>query len=229
MLSQITIAEATNLCLKALVTNGLNESDAHIITEHLIDNETAGFSSHGLYRVPRIVNSIKQSDTPTEIIFEVETNNSILLNGGNRQGLVVALKGAEVAVAKAKSANVGVVGGYRYVGTTGVMGYFTRQIANAGLIGIMLANSEASIPAWGGTQPLFGTNPISISIPSKDKPIVVDLATSQWTYGDLAIAMKEGRRIPEGIVLGKDGIRLLIQMTLIQEVCFHLAVTKATL
>ena len=188
-----------------LLKNGLSKDDAQVIVDHLLDGELGGHPSHGFYRIPGIVNAVKKAGSPSEIRFEQETSNSALLNGSKRQGLVVALKAAEVAISKARVSNIVVVGAYNYAGTTGSMGYFTRRIANANLIGIMLANSEASTPAWGGMQPIFGTNPISISIPSNEEPIVIDLATSKWAYGDIALAIKEGRSIPEGIVLDKKG------------------------
>lgn len=205
MTTQIAITEISNVAKRILLKNGVSENDAEIIVDHLLDGELAGHPSHGFYRIPGIVKAVRKAGETFEITREEETDTSVLINGGKRQGLVVALDAVDILVEKSRLANVVVLGGYNYTGTTGSMGYFTSRLAAAGLIGFMMANSEASIPAWGGLEPIFGTNPISVSIPTQEDPIVVDFATSKWAYGDIALAIKEGRRIPEGIVLDKEG------------------------
>lgn len=201
----VDVSEIIALASKALLRNGICQEDVTAIINHLLDGETSGHSSHGFFRIPGIVSAAKKVNETYDICVEQETSNSALLNGGNRQGLVVALKGMEIAINKAKGNRMAIVGGHKYVGTTGSMGYYTRQIADQGLIGFMVAGSAEGVSPWGSREMILGTNPISIGIPRKADPIVVDLATAKWSYGDLSLAMIEGRSIPEGIVLDKDG------------------------
>lgn len=202
---KIKIHEITELATKALLGSGLSQDDTMIVLEHLLDGELSGHPSHGFFRIPGIVRAAKKVGRPGEISVEQETPFSALLNGGNRQGLVIALKGTELAIDKAQKAKFALVGGYNYVGTTGAMGYYTRKIANEGLIGIMICVSAEGVSPWGGAEMILGTNPISVSIPTEGAPIVADMATAAWSYGDLSLAMIEGRSIPEGIVLDKNG------------------------
>lgn len=205
MHTRIRVDEICSLAKKALLRNGIANEDADIIIAHLLDGELSGGASHGFFRIPGIVKASQKAGSSGEITKEKETEASCLLNGANRQGLVVALNGARIAIEKAKKNKIAIVGGYNYVGTTGAMGYFARIIAREGLIGFMIAGSAEGVSPWGGSEMILGTNPICISIPKHGDPIVVDLATSKWAYGDLALAMLEGRKIPEGIVLDKDG------------------------
>lgn len=205
MFVKISIAEISSLAQKALLSSGINEEDSKIIIAHLLDGELSGHSSHGFFRIPGIVRSAKKAGNSGMPIIEKETAISGLFNGNNRQGLVVALQATEMAIKKAKENKVAIIGGYNFVGTTGAMGYFCRKISEQGLVGFMIAGSAEGVSPWGGAEMILGTNPICISIPKENNPIVVDLATSNWAYGDLALAMLANKKIPEGVVLDKDG------------------------
>lgn len=203
--TEVKIADIIDLSLRALKKAGVSNADAQIIVDHLLDGELAGHSSHGFFRIAGIIRSVKQSDPPSEIAHEKQAANSLLLNGNNRPGLVVALYATNTAVSMAKRTGIAVVGGYNYAGTTGSMGYFTRKLADNDVLGFMTATSGEGVSPWGGIEMILGTNPISISIPSQADPIVADLATSKMSYGDLALAMMSGEKIPEGVVIDNKG------------------------
>jgi (2R)-3-sulfolactate dehydrogenase (NADP+) len=62
------------------------------------------------------------------------------------------------------------------------------------------------MPAWGGKRALFGTNPIAAVFPRRDAPpLVIDLSLSEVARGKLMVAAREGRPIPPGWALDKDG------------------------
>ena len=205
MATKISVNEICDLSTRILLHSGMSIDDAQIVVDHLLDGELSGHPSHGFYRIPAIANGMKKAGPAKEIVLENDSQTSALLNGNSRQGLVVALRATEMAIKKAKLGTIAVIGAYNYLGTTGGMGYFTTKIAQADMVGIMLANSGSATPPWGGIQPIFGTNPISISIPSENRPIVIDLATSKWAYGDIDLALKAGRTLPLGVVQDKEG------------------------
>jgi len=203
---KIRITEIVGLASTALRRTGLDEDDIKIVLSHLLDGELSGHASHGFYRIPGIVRTLEKKGASTSnIALENETPFSVLVNGGGRLGLVVAQRATATVIRKAKASRIGIVGAYNYIGTTGAMGYYSREIVQEELIGIVICNSEYAMAPWGGMRAILGTNPISISIPTGHDPVVADLATSAWSYGDLAIAMKENRQIPYGIVLDKYG------------------------
>ena len=74
------------------------------------------------------------------------------------------------------------------------------------MIGISMCNSVAKMSVHGGIDPVMGTNPISISVPAgKRLPLVFDAATSLVALGKVIVADIEGRQIPEGWALDRDG------------------------
>ena len=204
MARRVQIDEFVKLVADILQQNGMSRDEASIVIDHLLDGELTEKPSHGFIRIPKIVSDLRKSP-PTDIVVENETPISMLLSGGNKTGLIVALRATELVIRKAKVSGFGIVGGYNITGTVGAIGHYTRKIAENDLIGFMVCNSEHAMPPTGGYSLIFGTNPLSISIPASREPIVVDFASSKMTFGDLLLAMKEGRSIPEGIILDKDG------------------------
>ena len=206
MSREIAIADIVDLASDVLRRHGLRNDEAAIVVAHLLDSELRGSASHGFYRIPGIVHALdKSASSAAEIAIERDTEISALVNGGGRLGLVAAHRAVELAMEKARARTMAVVGAYNYIGTTGAMGYYARRAADDDLVAIVLCNSEYAVAPTGGRQAILGTNPIAFGIPTSNAPIISDLATSAWSYGDLALAMQEGRRIPEGIVIDKDG------------------------
>jgi (2R)-3-sulfolactate dehydrogenase (NADP+) len=62
------------------------------------------------------------------------------------------------------------------------------------------------MPAWGGKRPLFGTNPIAAGFPRRSQPpLLIDLSLSAVARGKIMVAAREGKPIPEGWAVDKDG------------------------
>jgi hypothetical protein len=83
---------------------------------------------------------------------------------------------------------------------TGVLGYWTRRLAEGGLVAVLTATSPRRLAHSDGGLPLAGTNPVSIAIPSSDgRPVVVDVSMGRVTFGDvLAGAATEADLEPFG-------------------------------
>jgi len=206
MLRKIEKSYILKLALDSLETTGLPQREANIVLAHLVDSELSGNSSHGFFRLPEIVNSLRESGAAiAPIVVENQTPVSGLVNGAGHLGLCVAEFATNVAMEIARSCGLSIVGAKNYIGTTGSMGYYNRLVTNNGLIGLILCNSSPAVSPWGGKKAILGTNPISIGVPSSEEPIIADLATAVASYGDLAIAMADGLRIPEGVVINEYG------------------------
>jgi (2R)-3-sulfolactate dehydrogenase (NADP+) len=101
--------------------------------------------------------------------------------------------------------------GVAFVGVTnshhfGVAAYHLTPVAEAGMVGLAFGNSPGAMPAAGGKRPIFGTNPIAAIFPRRDGlPLTIDLSLSEVARGKLMVAAKEGRSIPLGWALDKDG------------------------
>jgi 3-dehydro-L-gulonate 2-dehydrogenase len=75
-------------------------------------------------------------------------------------------------------------------------GNYGWQAAESGCIGICFTNTKPNMPAWGGSEPKLGNNPLVIAIPRSSGHIVLDMAMSQFSYGKLKTYLREGREMP---------------------------------
>ena len=88
----------------------------------------------------------------------------------------------------------------------GQAGRHVERLAEDGLIGLMFGNTPKAIPPWGGTKPLFGTNPIAFASPRETAaPLVIDMSLSKVARGKVMVANQLNEKIPEGWAIDKDG------------------------
>ncbi|MEI4260404.1 Ldh family oxidoreductase [Roseovarius sp. D0-M9] len=87
------------------------------------------------------------------------------------------------------------------------LGYFTGQIARAGLIGLGLTNATPIVAPPGGSTRVIGTNPIAFSVPDGQGGIAMqfDQSTTTVALGKITMAKAAGEAIPEGWAVDKDG------------------------
>jgi LDH2 family malate/lactate/ureidoglycolate dehydrogenase len=83
---------------------------------------------------------------------------------------------------------------------TGMLGYWTRRLADGGLVAALTATSPPRLGHPEGGPKLAGTNPLSIAIPSSDgEPVVADVSMGQVTYGDVIAGLaSEDELVPFG-------------------------------
>lgn len=87
------------------------------------------------------------------------------------------------------------------------LGYFTEQIAMAGMIGIGFTNASAVVSPPGGNKAVLGTNPIAMAIPAEGGGVAFqfDQSTSAVALGKITMANAANDQIPLGWAVDKDG------------------------
>jgi len=80
---------------------------------------------------------------------------------------------------------------------TGYLGYWVRKLAENGLVAALTTTSPPRLAHPDGGEPLAGTNPLAIAVPSSDgRPLVSDVSMGKVTYGDVLV----GAAPPEELV-----------------------------
>ncbi|MGI9406455.1 MAG: Ldh family oxidoreductase [Hyphomicrobiaceae bacterium] len=88
----------------------------------------------------------------------------------------------------------------------GVAAHQVERFASDGLVALALGNTPKAMAPWGGTRPVFGTNPIAFAAPRRDAPpVVIDLALSTVARGNILKAAQAGKPIPEGWASDETG------------------------
>ena len=87
----------------------------------------------------------------------------------------------------------------------GILQYYSQWLAENGVIGIVLTNTEPGVAPFGSRQQILGTNPLTISVPSAGTPYLVDMSTSVAARGKIVNALERGESIPDGWAIDEKG------------------------
>ena len=201
----LSIAGATTLVESAMTAIGHTPAESAIIADHLIDCELRGLHYGGLPRALSIAERIQATTTPRYPIKLVkETPVSATFDGGDQVGYLVADKVTELAIAKARTSGIAAVGAYE-TWYTGMFSYYLERITRAGFVGLCAGSGGQIVAPHGGTQGRFGTNPIAFGFPSMGDPVIWDIGTSNITFAEVLVALREGKPLPEGRAFDGDG------------------------
>ncbi len=202
------VAELEGFCAAALEAVGVASDHAAITARRLVEADVRGRTGHGMIRLGPYVQRIEAGGVNLSPDIRVihETPTSAQLEGDNGLGQVVMTQATEIAIEKAKTS------GMAWVGTVhsnhaGAAGIYPLMAAREGLIAIYFAVANANgMPPWGGTDPLLGTNPISIAVPAGDEPpFLLDIATTVASHGSIKVVAQAGEQMPVGWVIDANG------------------------
>lgn len=201
-LMKIKISELKKLVSLSLKKYGYSSKESEIISEILFYAQLRG-NNQGIVKLTG--KGIPKNPEAKKIEIVKETKLSALLDGHKNMGMLVLKQATEMAIKKAKRHGFGMVGTNNTNTSTGAIGYYANKIAREGLIGFIFAGSPETVTTLGSYEPIFGTNPLAIGIPTKGEPIVLDMATAIMAYYGLIEAKTAGRKIPDGIAYDDKG------------------------
>src|SRR6059058_378162 len=183
-----------------LTAVGLPGSDAAKVAELMLEADLTGADAHGVFRLPQYVRRLKAGgfNKRPNITVERSAPATALVDGDNAMGHLVMSRAAETAIAIARETGVSWVG-VRRSNHAGPAGLYAEMPAAAGMIGIYAAVANANhMAVWGGADPLLGTNPLAIGVPSGAGPMVLDMATTVVSYGTVKNYALQGKPMEKG-------------------------------
>ena len=188
--------------------NGLSPEKAEFLVDTLIEANLTGHDSHGVHYylgyTDRIEKGSIKPDAEPVIIKESPTTAHI--DGQWAQGQITARKVIQTAVEKAKKNMVSAVGAFN-CNHIGRLGYYSDWASKQGIIAILFANvGNPLVSVHNGMGKIFGTNPISVSVPTeKAEPFLVDYASSVVAAGKLSVARAAHKKIPDHWASDSEG------------------------
>lgn len=196
-----------NIAKDGFIKIGTPEDVANSTVESLLLAEACGVSSHGVRMLAahakKVIN--KEYNVFANLTKELETPSVARFNCNNQIGMASATQCMQYAIEKAKECGMYTVLANN-CNTYSAAFVYPLQAAKNGCIGITFCNSPAQMAPIGGCEKLFGTNPISYSIPtSKCNPIIFDMSTSIVAKSKINQALNKGLKIPEGWALDING------------------------
>jgi 3-dehydro-L-gulonate 2-dehydrogenase len=182
---------------RILLRLGFTTERAYKCAEIFTLNSLEGVYSHGVYRFPRFVKSIREGYIKPEAVPTLVHRAGALeqWNGNLGPGPLNAIFATDRAMEVAAENSIGLVS---LANTNHWMrgGTYGWQAARKGFILISWTNTCPNMPAWGAKDPRLGNNPFIMAVPYHNEAIVLDFAMSQFSYGRMETFRNEGRKLP---------------------------------
>ena len=198
----------TNFVVDSFVGYGIPREDAKICADVLLESDKRGIESHGVNRfkpiyLDRIKAGIQNPVTNFEIVKETPT--TAVVDGHDGMGQVIGYKSMRMAIDKAKEYGMGMVV-VRNSCHYGIAGYYPSMACKEGCIGMTGTNARPSVAPTFGVEGMFGTNPLTIGIPTdEDFDFLIDCATSITQNGKIEYYERIGEKVHPGTIIGIDG------------------------
>src|SRR5690606_4004069 len=201
-----TVQQAQQAADAALARAGVPAANAAIQRDVLIEAELRGVASHGLLRLPRLVERIRNgvADPEARGTHEWRSPGFLSVDGGQGLGPVVAMRALAAVGDRARSQGIAVaaIANSNHIG---MLAYYAEHCVTLGQSVIALTTSEALVHPWAGRRAMIGTNPIAIGVPTGGEPFVMDTATSLVAMGRIHDHANRGEPIPPHWALDEDG------------------------
>jgi 3-dehydro-L-gulonate 2-dehydrogenase len=205
-MNRIPFSEVQQTMAAVLCKLGFAATRAETCSRLFAETTRDGVYTHGINRFPRFVATIRNG-----IVNIAAEPEPIARFGGLERwdghrgpGNLNALAAMERALTLGRENGVGCValGNTNHWMRAGTYGW---QAAEAGLIGICWTNTMPNLPPWGGVERVLGNNPLVIAVPRADRPVVLDMAISQFSYGTLESYRQRGEMLPVDGGFDMDG------------------------
>ena len=192
----------------ALRSLGVPRRDAATIARSLVQTSLWGVDSHGIARLGHYFARLKAGSITARPRIHVGRTGpcTAQIDGDHGHGIVVCHRATDTAINLARKNGLAAVG-VANSSHCGAMAVYGRKIAAAGLVGIVFTHSDAFVAPHGGTKKFLGTNPICITIPTRnpDEPLCLDMATSAVPFNRVMNCRRENRPLQPGWALDARG------------------------
>jgi delta1-piperideine-2-carboxylate reductase len=203
----IAFDELVSLLATIFRRHGCADHVAQLLAENMATAERDGAESHGIFRIPGNLGSLDSGwvDGTAEFVLEDVAPGMLRADGRNGFALPVLAAARAPLMAKARQNGIAVLT-IRKAHHFGAVWPDIEPFARDGFVALAMINSMASVVPHGGHRKVFGTNPLGFAAPrAGGDPLVFDQASSAMANGDVQIAAREGRQLPPGTGVDRDG------------------------
>jgi len=186
---------------------GVPEEDARVTANILVATDLRGIDSHGvghLMMYVRAVQSGRTNPNPETKIFS-QAPSTAIMDGDRGLGFVVGYRAMTEAMRRAGETGAGFVS-VRNSTHFGAGGNYAMMALPRDMIGVSMTVGGKGMVAPGSVGKGVTINVISIAVPAEEEtPFVLDMAATVVAGGKIEIAGREGKLLPEGWVVDKEG------------------------
>ena len=203
----VSLQRLESMIERALASAGAGHLMASSTARALVAADAQGLTSHGAARVTQYVAHLKNGRANGQAVACIvrEKSATCLIDAKNGLAFPACALAVEEAIRRARTHGIGfaaVTNSHHF----GVAAYHLLPVVAQHMVGLAFGNSPAAMPAWNGSRPLFGTNPIAAVFPRRNAtPLTIDLSLSEVARGKVMLAAQRGKPIPLGWALDRAG------------------------
>ncbi|MBN3785827.1 Ldh family oxidoreductase [Burkholderia sp. Ac-20353] len=199
---------ARHVAFDAIKAVGANDAIAHSLAEAVISAELAGSKAVGFAHLPDYLDGFAKgriaASAEPKVSFPAPAAVRVDARGGIAQRAYDRV--FDELVDRAKTYGV-VTLAVSNSFTVGELGYYTRRLAESGLVALGTCNATAQMTTLESGKAVYGTNPVSFAAPvDNERPFVIDQASSATAFVNVRKAAETGEAIPEGWAVDGQGV-----------------------
>jgi (2R)-3-sulfolactate dehydrogenase (NADP+) len=201
---KVFVSEIEDIAKAAMVAHGAGAWQAGEVAQAVARAEAFGNVICGLYYLESYCTQLKSGrvDGQVDPIITRPKGGQVIADARFGFAQPAFSRGLPQAVAAARENGTATLA-VAHAHTCTSLGFFTEQIAAAGLIGIGFTNASPVVAPPNGNVAVIGTNPISMSLP--DGGMHWDFSTSAVALGKITMAKAADEKIPLGWAVDADG------------------------
>ena len=204
---KLTLDEVRDLAFACLKANGCDDDNAGASADNMTLAEGDGCASHGLFRLPWHVSSLKSGKANGTAKPRIERlAPGVIKVHGDRGFAPLGHRAGRGALVTAARENGIAAMAYTNMYHIAALWPEIEALVAEGLVAFAFTASLPYVAPAGGTKPLFGTNPVGFGWPRGEKPpVIFDQASAAMARGEIMIAARDGHSVPEGAGIDAEG------------------------
>ena len=202
-------AELRGFVTQIFAKAGCSQTESELVARLLVESNLAGHDSHGVIRVPRYVQMMRDklifADQEVELV--VDAPSLAVVDGKNGFGQTVALQATKIGIGKCRQSGLSAVA-MRNAGHIGRVADWAELAAAEGFVSVHFVNAVGSVlvAPFGSYERRFSTAPYCVGVPVADAPpLILDFATSVVAEGKVLVASQGGKQLRPDALIGPDG------------------------
>lgn len=204
---RMSLDEIHAFAVDALTRRGCSPAQADAIATTVTAAERDGARSHGLFRIPFYIRAIEGSGAVPDAEPQREdlAPGIVRVDGGHGFAPLALQVGTAALIERTREQGIAALA-LNNVFHIAALWPEVERVTDEGLVAFAFTAAIDYVAPAGGTEPLYGTNPMAFGWPRVDgPPVVFDQAASASARGEIQLHRRAGEAIPEGWAVGPDG------------------------
>jgi delta1-piperideine-2-carboxylate reductase len=206
-LVRLSLDQVHALAWQVLRAHGVSEDQGRAIADTVTAAERDDCKSHGLFRLPGYVSSVRSGKVTADAVPQVRELAPAIVQVDGQNGFAPLALQVGCGPLAAQTRHYGIAA----LAVTRIYHFAAlwpevEALAEQGLVAFAFTAAMSYVAPAGGSKPLYGTNPMAFAWPrANHPPLVFDQASSASARGEIQLYLRDGRPLPVGWAIDAEG------------------------